>query len=162
MSFSWRPLTAPDLPAVEAIAEVVHPDFPEDPAVFAERLSLFPAGCLLLHGPQGPAGYSITHPWHLGRPPALDILIGAIPTDADSFYIHDLALIPDARGTGAGGRAVAQFAALARSEGLPSMSLIAVNGSAPFWESQGFATAPLDATKLASYGEAARYMTRLL
>jgi len=41
-------MTEADLPAALAIAEVVHPNYPEDPAVFTERLALYPRGCLVL------------------------------------------------------------------------------------------------------------------
>ena len=55
----WRPMLPADLSMTETIAEQVHPDYPEDPAVFAERLALFPAGCFML----GAVGYLIAHPW---------------------------------------------------------------------------------------------------
>ncbi len=48
MSPLWRAMTPGDLPAVLAIADVVHPDYPEDAAIFAERLALYPAGCRVL------------------------------------------------------------------------------------------------------------------
>ncbi|NEW95116.1 GNAT family N-acetyltransferase, partial [Rhodopseudomonas sp. BR0M22] len=44
---TWRGMTPADLPAVDAIAAVVHAAYPEDAAVFAERLALHPDGCLV-------------------------------------------------------------------------------------------------------------------
>ena len=44
----WRALTTLDLPEVEAIATKVHPSFPEDMAVFAERQRLYPDGARML------------------------------------------------------------------------------------------------------------------
>jgi hypothetical protein len=41
----WRAMAAADLPAVNALAERIHPSFPEDAAIFAERLRLYPDGC---------------------------------------------------------------------------------------------------------------------
>ncbi|MCS6760078.1 MAG: GNAT family N-acetyltransferase, partial [Candidatus Devosia euplotis] len=67
----WRPLTALDLPTVEAIAALVHPDFPEDAAVFAERQWLYPDGTYLLELDGGAAGYVLSHPWHFKQLPAL-------------------------------------------------------------------------------------------
>ena len=36
-----------DLPRVLAVADAVHPAFPEEAAVFEERLQLYPGGCLV-------------------------------------------------------------------------------------------------------------------
>ncbi len=151
-----------DLAAVEAIAQAIHTDYPEDEAVFAERLRLYAAGCHVLECPAGIGGYVISHPWIAGAPPALDTLLGALPERPDSYYIHDLALRADARGSGAAGRIVATLAAHATSLGLPGMSLIAVGNSPRFWGRQGFVAVPLPGPKLASYGPASCYMTRLL
>lgn len=155
----WRPALASDLAAIVGVAGEVHPDFPESPAVFAERLALYPAGCRLLAGRDDPLGYVISHPWPLGVCPALDSLIGAVPAHSDSYYIHDLALRPAARGTGAAGTLVAALKDHAREAGFATLSLIAVNGSAPFWRGRGFAEAPpADPGKLASYGADALFM----
>ena len=94
-------MTAADLPAVNAIAAQVHVAYPEDAAVFAERLTLHPAGCCVLDGGTGVAGYVISHPWRIAEPPALDTLLGALPAPASTYYIHDIALLPAARRGGA-------------------------------------------------------------
>jgi N-acetylglutamate synthase-like GNAT family acetyltransferase len=96
--------------------------------------------------------------------PALNALLGAIPTDADTFYVHDLALLNRARGTGAAAMIVGEILRHARSIGLASVSLVAVNGSLPFWHKHGFR--PLDVPalreKLQSYEGAAQYLTKPL
>ncbi len=151
-----------DLGAVSAIAAAVHPGFPERLVVFAERLALSPGGCLIAEADGRAAGYAIAHPWRHRAPPPLDSLLGALPTDADTFYIHDIALMPVLRGTGAGSAIAAILLDRARAVGLPRASLVAVNGSAPFWQRQGFLPvedAALSA-KLASYGTDAAYMAR--
>jgi GNAT superfamily N-acetyltransferase len=160
MSVVWRAMTPADLAAVGGIAAVVHPAFPEDEAVFAERLALHPAGCRLLTVADEPAGYAVSHPWRTGSLPVLNALLGAIPAEADTYYIHDLALLPSARGTGAGAAIVQDLKRHALSLGFASLSLVAVNNSAAFWERQGFAAAPPGAAaeKLASYGGDARLM----
>ena len=160
----WRPLAPADLPAVETIAAKVHPDFFESPEVFAERRALYPKGTLLLDVDDKPAGYVLSHPWHFRSLPALNSLLGAIPRDADTYYIHDLALLPRARGTGAAGAIVQRLTDWAGNEGFPTMSLVAVNGSVGFWEKQGFVPidAPELAEKLASYEDAARFMVKTL
>jgi len=163
-TIAWRPLAPADLPAVEAIAADVHPDFFEEPAVFAERQRLYPAGTHLLEVEGTPAGYVLSHPWRLGSLPALNALLGALPEDADTYYLHDLAILPRARGAGAAGRIVADLVAHARQAGFAAMSLVAVNGSRQFWERHGFAArdVPALADKLTSYEADARYMVRAL
>ncbi len=159
---SWRPMVAADLPAVMAAAAEVHPDYPEGEAVFAERLALHPAGCLVLAGGEGLGGYVLSHPWRLGQVPALDSLLGALPDDADAYYIHDLALLPTARGGGAASDCVSRLATHASASGFARMALVAVGNSAGFWRRQGFREAHDEALarKLASYDSAARYMIR--
>jgi ribosomal protein S18 acetylase RimI-like enzyme len=163
-SVLWRPMTATDLPAVLAVAAVVHPDYPEDEAVFAERLRLFPHGCFVLDGPKGLLGYVVSHPCHRGAPPALNTLLGRLPEAPGAFYIHDLALLPAARGSGAGRLIVEQLVALAREVRQPRLALVAVNDSSRFWQRQGFREMhdPALAAKLASYDDAARYLEREL
>ncbi|MHA8048739.1 GNAT family N-acetyltransferase [Roseomonas mucosa] len=159
----WRAMAAADLAAAERIAARVHPDYPEDAAVFAERLSLFPEGCLVLVSPSGElGGYVIAHPWRLGQPPALNSLLGALPAAADTLYIHDIAQLPARRGGGAAGRALERLEAVARGRGLPGLSLVAVGGSPAFWLRQGFRVRADEALrgKLRSYGGAAGYMVK--
>ncbi|WP_244670719.1 GNAT family N-acetyltransferase [Rhodoplanes elegans] len=155
----------PDLDAVLSIAAVVHPDFPEDLAVFAERLRLAPDGCFVLAGHTGPvglAGYLVSHPWHADTPPALDTLLSRLPDRPGSWYLHDLALLPAARGSGAGAAIVDRLAGHARASGFATMTLVAVGGSSGFWGRQGFSVVddPALSQKLASYGETARFMRR--
>lgn len=155
-------MAATDLPAVMAVATEVHPTYPESESVFAERLALHPAGCLVLASGEGLAGYVLSHPWRLGRVPALDSLLGALPSAADAYYIHDLALLPAARGSGAASACLHRLAAHARACGLARMALVAVGASAGFWRRHGFREAHDEALarKLASYDDAARYMVR--
>ncbi|WP_244667894.1 MULTISPECIES: GNAT family N-acetyltransferase [unclassified Bosea (in: a-proteobacteria)] len=155
-------MTATDLPTVMAVAAQVHPNYPESEVVFAERLALHPAGCLVLTGAEGLGGYVLSHPWRLGQVPALDSLLGALPDDADAYYIHDLALLPVARDGGAASTCVDRLAAHARASGFVRMALVAVGNSAGFWRRQGFREAHDEALarKLASYDDAARYLVR--
>lgn len=158
----WRAMTTLDLAVVETIATTVHPGFPEDIAVFAERQRLYPEGTRLLELDGAPAGYILSHPWRFGVLPALNSLLGAIPADADTYYLHDLALLPRARGTGAAAMIVGEMLRHAQASGLPSVSLVAVNGSLPFWYKHGFraVNAPELAGKLASYEAAAQFMVK--
>lgn len=161
---AWRAMSGYDFGAVFEIANRVHPGFFEAEAVLAEKFELYRNGCYLLEVSEKPAGYVLSHPWTRGSLPALNTLLGAIPADADTYYIHDLALLPLTRGVGAARQIVDGLTKHARAMGYPSMSLVAVNGSLAFWEKQGFAeeNRPELADKLAAYDEAARYMVKLL
>ena len=158
-------MTAGDLAAVEAIAAEVHPAYPESGAVPAERLRLFPAGCLVLDRGEAIEGYVVSHPWTAFDPPKLDTLLGRLPSPAGTYYIHDLALLASARGQGHADAVVGELLTLAERSSLPSVSLVAVNHSAPFWTRHGFAAVDADAAlaaALRSYDSDAVFMTRWL
>ncbi len=160
--FNWRRMSALDMAAVVLIAAQVHPDYPEDERVFTERLALYPDGCLLLEAGTQVAGYVISHPWRELQPPALNSLLQVLPATASTYYIHDVALLPVARGLGAASQLVDILMQLAQAAGLATMSLVAVNDSHAFWARHGFA--PIDAPalqeKLNSYDAAARFLAK--
>jgi ribosomal protein S18 acetylase RimI-like enzyme len=160
----WRPMNEADLPALVAAADIVHPNYPEDQAVFAERLRLYPAGCLVLERDGKPIGYILSHPWHYARPPALNSLLGALPETPGTYYIHDIALLPEARGTGSVTPLVERLIANARAGGFPDISLVAVNNSVGMWARYGFEAVidPALERKLRSYDDDARFMVRRL
>ena len=165
MSFAWRPMTAEDLPVVSRIGGTVHPAYPESDAVFEERFRLFPQGCRVVEGPNGTLiGYAVAHPGLLFEPPALDTLLERLPADSDCLYVHDVALLPAARGAGLGRAVVADLSALARLIGAYCLALTAVNNSAVWWQRRGFLRLqPEPATlagKLRSYGADAAYLVK--
>jgi GNAT superfamily N-acetyltransferase len=148
-----------DLAQVEHIAGIVHPGYPEDAAVLAERLALFPAGCHVLDGGTRLFGYAISHPWLDMRPPALNRLLGAMPDPAGCTYIHDVALLPEIRGAGHGRHIVRH---LLDQAGHQPVCLVAVGRSMLFWVQNGFQPASNDETSggLRSYGPDAVFMRR--
>lgn len=156
----WRPVTENDLAAVVAIADVVHVNYPEDAAAIADRLRLYPAGCAMLEMDGKPVGYTLTHPWRYGEPPTLNMMLNAIPDRPTTYYVHDLALLPETRGTGAGAAMAGAIVAHARETGHDNASLVAVNSSVPFWSRFGFEVVhePALAAKLATYDADARFM----
>lgn len=134
----WRAMTVADLPDVTAISAAVHGRYAEPVEIYAERLSLYPSGCFVWADAGVVRGLLVSHPWRRGAPPALGAMLGSIPTDADRYYLHDIALLPETRGQGAGGAAVALVARIAASAGLADITLVAVNGADRFWAAQGF------------------------
>jgi len=156
----WRPMLPTDVAAAHALSDIVHPGYPEDRAVFEERLRLYPAGCYVLASGDGLNGYALSHPYVKDSAPALNTLLGALPDTCDTYYIHDVALLPDARQTGAASAIVALLKAQARKAGFDAICLIAVNNSAPFWERHGFVAREAEGMRgrLESYGDGAVYM----
>ncbi len=157
-------MSAFDLPAVEAIATAVHPLFNEAPEVLAERQRLYPHGCYLLEIGERPAGYVLSHPWRAGTLPPLNTRLGVLPPAPDTYYLHDVALLPVARRVGAASRIVNALTKHARAGDYATMSLVAVNGSLGFWERHGFVVedAPQLGDKLLSYESEARLMVKRL
>lgn len=132
-------MAAADLSAVAAISASVHGRFGEPAEVYANRLSLWPTGCFVWQWNDAIAGFLVAHPWYRATSPALGALLSAIPHDADSFYLHDIALLPDTRGRGAGQTAMRLVIDMARGAKCRDIMLVAVNGAEHFWQAQGFA-----------------------
>lgn len=160
----WGPARASDLPAISAIAARIHPDLPERPDVFAEKMRLYPDGCRVLVADDAIAGYGLAHPWKQHHIPPLDGFLDRLPGDADCLYVHDVAVLPERRG-GAARAYVAAMEELARASGIAALALVSVYATRPLWERLGFRPVAADAqlrAKLASYGGAATYMLREL
>ena len=140
----------------------VHPALPERPEVFAEKLRLYSPGCrkLVLRGRI--VGYGIAHPWMLDAIPPLDAFLVALPPAPQCLYIHDVAVLPAARGRGAAQRYVGVIRGLAASAGVDSLALVSVYGTHVLWSRFGFRVVVNERIEpqLASYGPSARYMVR--
>ncbi|MGO4704543.1 GNAT family N-acetyltransferase [Microvirga sp. 2MCAF38] len=158
----WRLMVESDLSGVIRAADMIHAAHPEDASVFVERLRLYPAGCHVLESSEGITGYMISHPWRFAEPPALNSALGELPAVPSTYYIHDIALLPEGQGRGYALTAVERAKAQAQHAGLATISLVAVNNSDMFWKRRGFEeySSPALAAKLKSYGDDAKFMTR--
>jgi ribosomal protein S18 acetylase RimI-like enzyme len=156
----WRPAALVDIAAIYEIQCIAHADHPEARDVLLERLELCPAGCFVLERRGMISGYALSHPWRRFSPPPIDTKLGQIPGEADTWYLHDLALLPGTRGSGAGAKVSKLLMNLARGDGYKTLALVSVNGSQGFWERQGFSVRRDEAlaAKLAGYGSEAVYM----
>ena len=161
---NWRLMLESDLVEVNQVADIVHVNYPEDESVFAERRRLYPSGCQVLASDARLFGYIISHPSMYAQPPALNSLLGALPERPTTYYIHDIALLPEARNEGHASRAVELVLTLATNAGFTNVSLIAVNNSTEFWRRHGFLITSERAvdTKLESYGTGSFFMVRRL
>lgn len=150
-----------DIEGVLRVADTVHPNLPESEVVFTERMKLFPEGCLVLVNGDVVCGYVISHPIRHGHPPALDSLLGEIATNADQFYIHDLAILPNFRGCGHAAKCIRKLFIVAQR--YQTTCLVSVYDTARFWGHFGFVAEPVDQVlyqKLQGYGSDATYLTR--
>ena len=160
MTGGWRAMRADDLDAVTASADAVHGVFTEPKAVYAERLALYPDGCRVFERDGAVVGLLVTHPWHRGAVPKLGAPLGALPPAPDVYYFHDIALLPAARGAGAGAEATAFVRQQAVRAGCREVALVAVSGADSYWCAQGFDYAEPDAP--GPYGAGSHLMRCLL
>jgi GNAT superfamily N-acetyltransferase len=134
-----RPLRHTDLAAALAIQSQSYPAFlREGKAAFASRLNLPDSYCLAATRDGLLIGYLLAYGWP-GQAPSP---VGAVLTkDAVSevLFIHDLASLPEAQGSGIGRTLVMRAFELAALDGLCEAQLIAVEGAATYWRKLGFA-----------------------
>ncbi|UXN06674.1 GNAT family N-acetyltransferase [Bartonella sp. HY761] len=165
MSINWRFMNKSDLAAICEVASICHPDYPEDEAVLAQKQALAPQSCYILEKDSKPSGYILAHSWKAHNIPPLNQLLDGLPQDADTLYLHDIAILPDARIGGVGSLGLKNLYQQAKALGYSSMSLVAVNNSSPFWLKQGFVTQVVNSTlqqKLLTYSDDAVYMMKTL
>jgi ribosomal protein S18 acetylase RimI-like enzyme len=161
----WRPLsTGGDIASLVQVADKVHPDLPESEQVFAERVALFPQGCLgLFDETDEICGYIISHPTRYREPPALDQLLGEIAPDANQYYIHDLAIVPDFRGSGLAYQCLGKVLETVAKR-YATTGLVSVYGTSEFWGRYGFKVPEaIDGVlekKTQGYGDDAVYLER--
>lgn len=167
-NFRLRPMQGADLPAVLALqARAYVPFFHEDEAVFRGKLAAFPDWCWVAQMADGElAAYLFTQPARLGRPPCLGDGSGSHKDGADTLHLHDMAVSSLARGAGLAARMTAHALDAAQKAELQHgrlrwASLIAVQGSVPYWARHGFVPGQV-APDLSSYGPGAAYLVRPL
>jgi predicted N-acetyltransferase YhbS len=157
-----RTMAEADIPAVLAIQSVCYTAVtPESDASLHAKLSASQSTCFIASLEGAAVGYLIALPWELSNPPALNAETCRLPLAPDCLYLHDLAVAPDARRSGAARALVEACLAQMRRLGLDRASLVAVQNSVPYWERYGFRAVPPSAplqAKLATYGTGVAYM----
>ncbi|MDR7332046.1 GNAT family N-acetyltransferase [Roseateles asaccharophilus] len=161
-------MTPADLDAVLALQQRCYGvGFLERREAFAAKLAVTDGldCCWMARGDDGQTlAYAVSLPVCEATLPALDAPHCERPLSPTLLYLHDMAVAPEARSLGLATRLLARLADSVRALGLERMGLVAVQGSVPYWQRQGFAepaslTAPLRA-KLASFGADARFLTQ--
>lgn len=153
-----RPLAEADFPSVLAIQDACYTAIvPESAASLRAKWQASPETCLAACSGAQVTGYLIAVPIAWPHVPPLGAETFDVPDGADTLYLHDLALGPAARGTGAGAALVDAVLAAGRRQGRLNAGLVAIQGSAPYWRRFGFRAVkapPGVQSKLASYGDA--------
>lgn len=160
-----RPMTPADLPGVLAVqAACYEPAYHEPQVAFHAKLTQCADTCWVMAQDASVAAYLVCLPVTDAALPALHQADWQRPRRASALYLHDLAVSPTLRGSGAASRLIEQAIQAARASGLSSLVLVAVQGSVPFWQRHGFEDARLPDAKrpasLQTFGPTATFMTR--
>lgn len=150
-----RPLQSSDLPAVLRLqARAYPPAYHEGVEVFASRLAQAPGGCWFAERGGQAAGYVIAHRWAARQLPDLHTPL-AIPREgaAQVVFLHDMAICPQARGSGLAQALFRKVCAWALREELPEIVLVSLADARGFWQRLGFVADPQALP--AAYGEGA-------
>ena len=135
---------------------------PESFESLQAKILASPNTCLIAESSEGGTGYLIAVPIVYPSLPALNAPTFELSADADTLYIHDLAIHGAGRGRGVAQALVRASINAAKRSRLSSTCLVAIQNSQSFWEQFGFETveAPADALmrQLASYGAGAKLM----
>lgn len=158
-------MTLADLGLVLAIQQRCYPPAYHEPlAAFENKLQGSPGSAWLAVSGEEALAYLVTLPVDEAHFPALHAAGWVPPPQAKWLYLHDLAVDPRHRGSGAGQRLVEQAFEHARALGLEGLALVAVQGSQPYWARQGFQARETGhatlSESLRSFGDEACFMVR--
>ena len=164
MPMHIRPLLPADLDSVLRVQAACYPPAMQEAAAVVEaRLDAAAATCLVACDTDGICGYLFAYPSRLGRVTDLGARFEVAP-DADTLYLHDLAVDPRSLGRGLARALVEQLLDLGRGLDLSHAALVAVQDSTRFWSGFGFAARATGEGRsgLLTYPAGAVYMARPL
>jgi len=161
-----HPMLPADLDAVLRVQAACYPPpMQEAAAVVKARLDAAAATCLAARDADGVCGYLFAYPSRLGLVTDLGAPFEIAP-DADTLYLHDLAVDPRALGQGLARALVEHLLDLGRGQGwsrpLSHAALVSVQDSTRFWNGLGFAARATNDPGLLTYPAGAVYMARPL
>jgi hypothetical protein len=160
LDLNWLPLSENDLANVMRIAQIIHPQLFEQISVFAEKINYCPEACLKWTANQQLYGYGLAHPWQLYSIPKLNHLLSPSFSEMNCIYIHDVAILPSARGFNATEKYINYLKGLAISLQINYLALVSVYATEAFWKRLGFDRQSKQncAASLTDYGNQACYM----
>lgn len=137
--FKIRNIQIQDASAIQSIQSACYPiELQETIEVLLAKSRLSPTSCWLAANERGILGYLFTHPWNDELPPELNSPLDTLPDMADTLFLHDLAIHPQARGLGIAQALLNHAHHWASSYRLQRAMLVAVRNSQGFWQRHGF------------------------
>lgn len=159
-----RLMSEADLPSVLAIQHACYIEqFRESRESLHAKLLASPPTCFIASLAGDAVGYLFSVPCESSNPPRWNAATCQLPASPDCLYLHDLAVLPSARRSGAGRALVGKFLDRLRASNTGRACLIAVQNSMPYWERHGFRPVPLSGVlkaKLSTYGDQVAFMER--
>lgn len=163
-----RSLKKIDLPHLISVQQKTFTsDLCESLAVFQNRFDHFGQYFKVVLINDQIVGYIICFPYKLGEIPKNNAFFAPNLPTPDCFYIHDVTLIPEARGQGLAQLLIESAFTQAKELGLTKISLVSVGQSGNYWDKLGFVEYPNQTAKisqilLSSYDEKSRLMVKEL
>lgn len=151
-----------DLPEIIRIQSACYTQIePETKESLSAKLYASPASCFVATCEDKTIAYLISLPWTFAAPPELNAQHCVLSGMPDCFYLHDVAVDPDIRGTGVGRLLIERYFRCMQEKRLPRGSLIAIQNSTSFWQNFGFRPVMLTNSlreKLSTYGSDVHYL----
>lgn len=168
MSVHIRLVDKQDLSAIVAIQDGCYgTELFEDAKLIQRRLAAQPHSCWLAETHAGEVlAYLFSYPSRNNQIAALGSEFTHY-ADAELLYLHDMAVSSTARGLGLAQQLLRHAERYALTLGFNRLALVAVQGSVPYWQKQGFELVYPDTKEalasLASYtGQNAAYLQKHL
>lgn len=161
-----RPLKKNDIPQLIRVQQrTFTSDLCESLEVFQNRFDHFGQFFKVATIKDQIVGYIICFPYKLGEIPKNNAPFENDLKQPDCFYIHDVTLIPEARGQGLAPLLIESAFNQAKDLGFTKVSLVSVGQSGNYWDKLGFIeypqTTPAILQKLhSSYDEKSRLMVK--
>ncbi len=138
-----RAIQSDDWPAIDFVQRSSFPPpAVESVSCLQSIAAAAPEMCAVAESEEGMLGYMLAHPWVPDDLPPLNEPLTKCPPGASCLFIHDLALLPSARGRGLASEMVRRLLATAEAEEMTSASLLSVQGTTEFWARFGFGKRP--------------------
>lgn len=148
MSYTIRLIKPADISSIAAIQDSCYDAaLYEEDALMSRRLAAQPHSCWVAQNPeQEVLAYLLSYPSLNNKvaPLGSDFPVYTTP---QLLYLHDMAVSPKARGQALAPALLACAEQFARQHGFNCMALVAVQGSVPYWQKQGFEVVMLNSTE---------------
>lgn len=166
IAINIRPMLGSDLARVMEIQALCYLGLPpESLSCYQAKLKASAKTCFVAELEQEIVAYLIALPWHESSPPMFNEQTCELPSVPSSLYLHDLAVIPQARKHRVGAQLVDCFFELASNSRFEQACLVAVDGAHTYWQRFDFTAVqagPQAEKALATYGDQAMFMKKRL